>query len=161
MSSRSNLPRFLTWLLVASALSGAVWLGSNLTHGPTRKHSLMTAQPAMPEPEPASPEAIRARPEPVNTDSRANAAEKRAPTTAANITNDAFLEQHYANQVVADVKPLPPADTPAQFEQKVRALDPEYAKLLDENAAQERRAALQNAAAANAPQPRPGTDDER
>jgi hypothetical protein len=161
MSSHSNLPRFFTWLFVASALCGAVWLGSSLTHGPTRKHPFMTAQPAAPGPDQASPVPIRRQTEPETTDSRARAAENGAPNVPANVTNDTFLDQHYANQVVADVKPLKPADTPAQFEQKVRAMDPEYAQLLDDNAAQERRAALQNAAAANAPLPRLGTDDER
>jgi len=155
----NTLPsRLLAWLLGATVLAGIAWFGSSIAHSPARRHSTADSSPT--EDLPATPnETDRA---PATPPSKATVAPKAvAPQPSPHQDEQAFLDAHYPNQVTAEAKP---SDSPQQVEQKVRQLDPQYAKLLDQNRAAEALAAQQvidTARAAEAQRRLNLTDDER
>jgi len=152
---RSTKLQFGISALGVAVLGAAVWFGVGFAQ--TIEHRRPRSTPRQGD---ESTRAIAPPPLVMAPSTLSAAAPKTAspplvmPRTAA-ITNDEFLNRHYQNQVVADVKPL---DTPEQIVQKVRALDPDYAKILDENAAAERAAEMRSIPA---PPQRPGNDSER
>jgi hypothetical protein len=161
MNSRSTSLRFLAGLVFAGLTSAVVWFGVGMAYDSTREHVHPTAANANVVTERAAAATRDSQSAPLKAQSTSADAIPNVNTHVAAAPPADFIESHYSNHVIADVKP---ADTPQQLEQKVRAMDPDYAKLLDENAARERATAEQMAAAAAAAPATPratGNDSER
>ena len=136
----------LVWIFGGAAALALAVGAFQLTQRPTRvKGTQGGAAAGTANAQPVAPVIVRQTSAPPPADAEAKGERTTQAVAAQHPENGDYVNRRYQNQVYPEVTILPnlQRDNPAEYERLVKLHNPEYAKVLDEQAAAEKAAAAE------------------